>query len=151
LIPLLDLNVLVSAHRKDIPGHAEMFKYLSGLRSGHQFFGVPELVLSGVIRISTNSRVFKVPSTSEEALNFNASITLAPKCLLVRPSETHRRVFENLVRQIGARGNLVPDAYLAAMAIDQGFEFITNDADFGRFPGLTWRKPLETQSTTNPN
>ena len=129
-----------------------MLRYVDELRAGAILFGVPELVLSGLVRIVTSAPVFKPRlSTIEEALNFASDIIASPKCLLVRPSETHWRVFESLARRVGARGKLVPDAYLAALAIDQGFEFITNDSDFARFPGLTWRNPLATQSITNPH
>ena len=129
-----------------------MLRYVDGLRAGRVFFGVPELALSAVVRIATSSSVFKPSlSTTDEALNFAAGVIASPKCLLVRPSEKHWRVFENLARRVGACGKSVPDAYLAAMAIDQGFEFITNDKDFARFPGLTWRHPLAAQGVTNPN
>ncbi len=151
MIPLLDVNVLLPVHRGELPNHAGMLAYVSGLRSGEQLFGVPELVLSGVIRIATYSKAFTPPSTTEAAFAFAASIIASPKCLLVRPSKTHWRVFEDLSRRAGARGKLIPDAYLAALAIDQEFEFITLDTDYSRFPGLTWRHPLATQSITNPH
>ncbi len=151
MIPLLDLNVLLAAHRRDHPNHAGMLEYVNGLRAGNHFFGVPELALSGVARIATFAPSFKPPSTTEEVFNFTAAILASPKCMLVRPTKSHWRVFESLARTVGARGKLVPDAYLAAMAIDQGFEFITNDSDFSLFPGLTWRAPLATHSISNPH
>lgn len=151
MIPLLDVNVLIPVHRGEHAAHRAMFEYVDRLRGGQIFFGVPEIALSAVIRIVTHSKIFRPPSSITEAFDFAASITSSPKCLLVRPSQTHWRVFENLSRRVGAGGKLVPDAYLAALAIDQGFEFVTNDADFAKFPGLTWRHPLAAQSIFNPN
>ena len=42
---------------------------------------------------------------------------------------------------VQAKGNLVTDAYLAALAIEKGAELITSDRDFSRFPGLKWQAP----------
>jgi uncharacterized protein len=149
VIPLLDVNILVSAHRGEALNHLMMLDYLNELRSGQQFFAVPEIAFSSLLRLVTNPKMFKPPSTPDGTLAFIASISRSAKCLVVRPSETHWLVFENLVRRVNAAGNLIPDAYLAAMAIDQGYEFVTNDSDFARFPGLTWRNLLAAHSTTN--
>jgi hypothetical protein len=151
VIALLDVNILIPIHRSDHPDHAVMMNYFEQLRRERLPFGVPELVLSSVVRIVTSASSFKPRlSTTDEAFNFAADILASPKCLLVRPAESHWRIFESLARRVRARGKLVPDAYLAALAIDQGFELITNDADFACFPGLIWRRPLESTSTTNP-
>lgn len=150
MIPLLDVNILISAHRGEQPDHVAMLAYVDSLRNGPTYFGVPELVLSAVIRIVTAPTTFKPPSTTDAAFDFSASIMASPHCLIVRPSESHWKVFESLAREVKARGKLVPDAYLAALAIDQGFEFVTKDTDYARFPGLTWRNPLNLQSTVNP-
>lgn len=59
------------------------------------------------------------------------------------PGERHWEIFTRLCRSARARGNLVPDAYLAALAIESGTEWITTDRDYARFPGLRWRHPLD--------
>jgi len=61
----------------------------------------------------------------------------------VAPGERHWDIFGRLCREGGATGNLVPDAWLAALAIEWGCEFVTTDRDFARFPGLRWRHPLQ--------
>jgi hypothetical protein len=61
---------------------------------------------------------------------------------MVRPGPRHWSIFARFCREIGARGNLVPDAFLAALAIEAGCEIITCDRDFARFTGLRWRHPL---------
>lgn len=55
----------------------------------------------------------------------------------------HWGIFRALCADAGAKGNLVPDAYLAAMAIESGCEWVTTDRDFSRFSGLHWRYPLQ--------
>src|SRR6266480_1637974 len=129
MIPLLDVNVLISVHRAEQPAHAQTLSYLQSLRTGTDFFGVAELALSAVVRIVTAPKPFNPPSYTRAAFDFAASIIASPKCMLVRPSESQWRVFETLACAVGARGKLIPDAYFAAMAIDQGFEFVTFDSD----------------------
>ncbi len=63
--------------------------------------------------------------------------------MVVSPGERHWEIFSRLCRQTGVKGNLVPDAYLAALAIESGSEWITTDRDYVRFPGLRWRRPLD--------
>ncbi len=104
--------------------------------------GVSELVLSGFVRVVTHPRVFDPPDPVEAALDFAAAVRGQPAAVLVTPGERHWAVFDQLCRAAGARGNLVPDAWLAALAIESGAEFITTDRDFSRFPGLRWRHPL---------
>jgi predicted nucleic acid-binding protein len=53
-------------------------------------------------------------------------------------------VYGQLSSQLSVTGNLVPDAMLAALAIEHGLELWSTDTDFARFPGLRWRNPLTT-------
>jgi predicted nucleic acid-binding protein len=62
--------------------------------------------------------------------------------VIVAPGPRHWGIFANLCAAVGAKGNLVPDAYLAALALESGSEWVTTDHDFSRFPGLRWRHPL---------
>ena len=94
------------------------------------------------MRIVTHPRVFDPPVPIAAALEFADSLRSQPNAVLVSPGESHWAIFERLCVAAGARGNLVPDAYLAALAIESGSEWITTDRDFSRFPGLRWRHPL---------
>ena len=73
---------------------------------------------------------------------FAAALRDRSNAVLVAPGPRHWTIFERLCTESGARGNLVPDAYHAALAIESGSEWITTDRDYGRFPGLRWRHPL---------
>jgi hypothetical protein len=101
-----------------------------------------ELVLSGFLRVVTHPRVFRDPSLLKDALAFVSQVRDQPHRVPVAPGPRHWRIFMDLVRETGAKGNLVPDAYLAAMAIESGSEWVTTDRDFARFPNLRWRHPL---------
>jgi toxin-antitoxin system PIN domain toxin len=111
--------------------------------NGDEAYGVSDLVLSGFLRIVTHPRVFVDPSPLAKALAFADEIRSPEHCVLVTPGERHWAIFARLCRSGAVRGNLVPDAYLAALAIEWGCEWITTDRDFSRFPGLRWRHPLE--------
>ena len=55
----------------------------------------------------------------------------------------HSEIFQRLCKETETVGNLIPDAYFAALAIESGCEWITTDRDYARFKGLRWRHPLE--------
>jgi toxin-antitoxin system PIN domain toxin len=139
---LLDVNVLVYAFRKDAPRHDQYAQWLRDLVDGDQTFGVPDLVSSGFLRVVTHHRVFQLPSSFDEALRFVDELRRSPVFVHVAPGPRHWDIFVQLCRSVDARGNLVPDAYLAAMAIESGCQWITTDRDYSRFPGLRWRTPI---------
>lgn len=86
--------------------------------------------------------MFDPPAPIEQALAFADALRDQPTAVLLGPGPRHWGIFERLCLEAGAKGNLVPDAYLAALAIESGAELITTDRDFARFPGLRWRHPL---------
>ncbi len=140
---LCDVNVLLYAFRSDADRHAEYRSWLIERLDGPENIGVSELVLSGVVRIATHPRVYRKPSASSEAFAFADAIRSRPNAVMVAPSQRHWTVFRDLCHGSGAKGNLVPDAYFAALAIEWGCEWMTTDRDYARFPGLRWRHPLE--------
>ncbi len=141
---LTDVNVLIYAHRKDTPDHPRYAAWLTDMVASAQSYATADLVLSGFLRVVTNPKVFRRPSTLEEALSFVREFREASNCVVVRPGERHWEIFVSLCRKVGARGNLIPDAYLAALAIETGSEWVTTDRDYSRFQGLRWRHPLDT-------
>ncbi|OGA38883.1 MAG: DNA-binding protein [Betaproteobacteria bacterium RIFCSPLOWO2_12_FULL_62_13] len=140
---LPDVNVLVYAHREDTAHHAECHRWLETAINGDEAYGISELVLSGFVRVVTHPKVFTKPSRIADALTFADQLRNRPNCVLVAPGPRHWEIFCRLCTESGVKGNLVPDAYLAALAIESGCEWVTTDRDFSRFIGLRWRHPVE--------
>ena len=138
---LPDVNVLVSAYRTDAPAHTVCRAWLESTVHGDEAFAVAELVLSGFLRIVTHPRVFARPTPVDAALEFAHALRAQPHCIQVTPGARHWSIFERLCRDADARGNLVADAYLAALAIESGCEWVTLDRDYARFAGLRWSTP----------
>ena|ERR1700742_765902 len=138
---LPDVNVLVAAFRSDQLQHSVCRPWLADIVTRDARFGLSTLVLSAVVRITTNGRIFKSPSSIGEAFDFCQSLLSQPHCQLVEPGERHWDIFRSLCEQADVRGPRVTDAWLAALAIESGSQWITLDRDFARFPGLDWRAP----------
>ncbi len=139
---LPDANVLVYAHRKDTDHHQPMRTWLESLIGSDQAYGMSDLVLSRFLQIVTHPRIFKRPSPLKDALAFASAVRSEPNCVPVAPGPRHWEIFARLCRLSTAKGHLVPAAYLAALAVESGSEWITTDGDYGRFRGLRWRHPL---------
>ena len=140
---LPDVNVLVYAHREDAPQHAGYREWVENVINGDESYGLSDLVLSGFVRVATHPKVFARPSTLADALVFTEQMRDRPNCVPIAPGPRHWKIFRTLCAQVGAKGNLVPDAYLAAMAIESGCEWITTDRDFSRFKALRCRHTLQ--------
>lgn len=134
---LLDVNVLVYAFRQDTERHEDYRAWLLELINGDSAFGLVEQVLMSVVRITTHPRIFKQPSVLAEVRPFVDSLWKHPLCRVIRPTDRHWPLFLKTCERSGARGNLVSDAWFAALAIESGCTWITADRDFARFPGLT--------------
>ncbi len=140
---LPDVNVLVYSFRADAGDHARYRAWLDTTVNGDAAFGLADLVLSGFLRVVTHPSVFKTPTPMADALRFVEVIRGVPNAIVVAPGPRHFDIFTGLCRLTGVRGNLVPDAYLAALAIESGSDWVTVDKDFARFPGLRCRHPLD--------
>ena len=94
------------------------------------------------MRLATNARVFVRPDTTDAVLAY-LDVLREPPGQLLRAGTAHWARFTELCRHLQLRGNLVPDAYLAALALEQGAELVTFDRGFGRYPRLRWRCLLD--------
>jgi len=139
---LPDVNLLLYAFRDAAPDHQRYRAWLEATVDAEEPFAVADIVLSGFVRVATHPRIFDPPASLDEAFAFARALRGAPTAVLVVPGPRHFDLFEKLCRDGGARGNLVSDAYLAALVIESGSELVTTDRDFARFPGLRWRHPL---------
>jgi len=138
-----DLNVLIYAYDVRHPRRDEYKAWLEDVGSGPEGFGLPSIVLSGFVRIATHPRILAKPLTTEKALRVTDELRTAPFAMAMEPGPKHWAIFSELCRKVEAKGNTVPDAYLAALAIEHGCEWNTTDRGFARFPGLRWRHPLD--------
>ena len=105
-------------------------------------YGISELVLSGFVRVVTHPRVFNPPSPLTAAVAFASEVLTPEHAVAIVPGPRHWDIFLRLCHDAAARGNLVSDAYLAALAIESGCEWISTDSDYARFTGLKWRRPF---------
>ena len=140
---LLDVNILVSAHREDAEQHREIRSWLETALREPAGVAVSELALSGCLRVITHPKIFKKPTPLALALEFLENFRARDEVHVLGPGPGHWKIFINLCRRGDARGNLVPDAFHAALAMELGCEWLTLDRGFARFPGLKWRHPLD--------
>ena len=138
---LPDVNILVHAFRSDSSDHETCRTWLDNVVNGDGRYGMSPQVLSGVIRITTHPKVFAMPSSLDEVLRFCDIVLAQSHSVVIQPGERHWEIFKRLCTDADARGNLVPDAWFAALAIESGCEWITLDHDYARFPGLQWSVP----------
>lgn len=140
---LLDVNILVYAHREDAERHPDYKAWLESALGRVPGVAVSDLALSGFVRLVTHPKIFRVPTPFADALEFVEDLRSRDSVKVLPPGPRHWKVFLDLCRKADARGNLVPDAYHAALAVETGCEWVTADRGFSRFPGLKWRHPLE--------
>lgn len=139
-----DVNICLAAMRPDASPQAERVRlWLADRLNGHEQVGFSELVLSSMMRIATNHRVFREPSTPAQAIEFADALLSAPAATAVRPGARHWRIFGDLVTSHRLRANDVPDAYLASLAMEAGATFVTLDRGFARFVGLRRLDPTQ--------
>lgn len=139
---LPDVNVLLYAFRRDSVRHADYHGWLEEAINDDAAYGISPQVLAALIRMSTNPRVYIRPSTVREAIAFCNALLEPPHCTIMQPGPRHWGIFVRLCEEARATGNLVQDAWFAALAVESGCEWITTDREYARFPGLRWREPL---------
>jgi toxin-antitoxin system PIN domain toxin len=138
---LPDINVLLAAHRDAVSRHEEARAWLVSALAGPETVALCLPVVSGFIRVSTSPRVFSPPSTHDQVFAFVAHLAAHPRTAWVNPGRSHLSLLERLCRGGDARGDLVPDAVIAALAVEAGATVVTYDRDFARFEGVRWRPP----------
>ena len=138
---LPDVNVLVYAFRSDAAQHERYRNWLDGIVNGKAAYGIAPQVLASVVRVTTHPKIFARPSLPADAFAFCRVLLEQPHATVIAPGERHWEIFETLCGTAASTGNLVQDAWFAALAVESGCEWITTDRDFARFPELNWRTP----------
>ncbi|MGL5819005.1 MAG: TA system VapC family ribonuclease toxin [Phycicoccus sp.] len=144
---LADVNVLVFAYRREAEDHDAYAAWLAELIAGQDELALVDHCLTGFLRVVTNPRIFADPAPGAEALTFVDRVRRARRGRPVAATPATWDVFARYVTEDRAiRGNLVPDAYLAALAVSHGCRLATGDRGFARFPGLKSFDPLTSAS-----
>lgn len=139
----LDTNILVYARRRETPHHQAARKLLTGLAEGAEPWGLPWPCVYEFLRVVTHARVFDPPTDLDAALEGLESLLDSPSIVLLGEGPNHAAQLRRTLVEGDARGNLVHDAHIAALALEHGVhELWTTDKDFARFPGLRVRNPF---------
>ena len=137
-----DINLLLYAYDSDSPFHAKAAAWWRGCLSGAEPVGLPAVVAFGFIRVGTSARAFRDPMSAAEGAVCVRSWLEQPMVRIIEPGPDHVGQVLKLLEALGTAGNLVTDAQIAALAIEQEAVLHTADADFQRFPALRWLNPL---------
>lgn len=139
---LLDANLFLHAYNADSPKQESAAQWLEETLSGTETVALSWSVLLAFLRVSTSPRVYRNPLDVSEALDIVESWLEQPCTTIVNPTPRHHVVLKDLLGPLGTAGNLTSDAHLAALAIEHGADLYSSDADFARFPGLSWINPI---------
>jgi len=138
---LLDLNLVIAAFREDHPHHDLALSWLERMLRDRRRFSVPVIVWIGFVRIVTNRRIFTPSTPIVDAFAFVRAMAEQPGHIQLDYASDHLGRFEAVCVDADATGDLVTDAYLAALAIEHGCTLVSLDRDFARFEGLRWERP----------
>ncbi len=139
---LIDANLLVYAHVSSFAQHHPACAWLDGQLNGGAPVGLPWASLLAFLRLVTNPRVFERPEPITDAWRQILAWLQCETAWIPQPTERHAVLLEELLAVPGVHGNLVPDAHLAALAMEHGLMLCSADSDFARFPSLRWQNPL---------
>jgi len=138
---LIDANILLYAVDTSSPQHRQTADWLTAQLSGCRRVGMPWQSLVAFLRISTHPRAARTPLTPDEAWSYVADWLAADVVWVPTPTERHGRILADLIGRYQLRGNLVSDAELAALAIENGLTVCSADTDFARFSEVAWLDP----------
>lgn len=139
---LVDANLLVYAKMSVFPKHSLALQWLDGRFNGMERVGLPWPSLIAFLRLVTNPRVFDRPMGAGAAWAQVEEWLSLPQAWIPLPTDRHAETLGRLLQASSATANLVPDAHLAALAIEHGLVLCSTDGDFARFEGLRWENPL---------
>jgi toxin-antitoxin system PIN domain toxin len=139
---LVDANILVYAHVSSFAQHGAASEWLDRQLNGSALVGLPWASLLAFLRLVTNSRIFEHPEPIADAWLQVQEWLACESVWTPEPTERHSELLGDLLKLPGVHGNLVPDAHLAALAIEHGLTLCSADGDFARFRALRWLNPI---------
>lgn len=137
-----DVNLLVYAYNTSAHQHNAARHWWDGLLNGTEPVGLPWAVITGFVRLMTNPRIVAAPLTPEQAVSDIWDWLHRDHIFLIDPGPQHLDLLLGNLVAVSAGADWVTDAHIAALATEHGAVVHSNDADFGRFPGLRWHNPL---------
>lgn len=140
---VVDANLLLYAYNADAPQHNAAARWLADLFDSGEVIALPWVTLWAFLRICTNPRIWTNPLPSREAFSIVGEWLGHPDVVQLQPGARHREILQRLVVECHAIGPLLPDAVLAALAMEHGALLASTDRDFARFEGLRWVDPLK--------
>ena len=142
---LVDANLLLYAKFGDYPQHERCLRWFTEKLNGSRRVGLPWASLLAFLRIATNPRVFERPMPTKLAWDQVEARLRLPTTWIHLPTPDHVHLLGHLIVDSGASSSIVPDAHLAALALEHGLILCSADSDFARFPELRWENPLATR------
>jgi uncharacterized protein len=139
---LLDANLLLYAVNERAPEHEAAAVWLTEQLNGSRRVGLPWQTLGAFMRISTHPRAFERPLPPATAWERVSDWLAAPVAWVPHPGVEYPRLLGELITRHSVSGNLIPDAQLAALALEHGLTLCSADTDFARFSELRWVNPL---------
>jgi toxin-antitoxin system PIN domain toxin len=143
---IVDANVLLYAVDRSSTHHAAAVEWVEGVLNGATRVGFPVQTLAAFVRIVTHPRVMRDPLPVERAVAVVDEWLAVPVAWVPAPGPATWAIAITLLQAHGATGNLVPDALLAALAVEHGVPVVSADSDFARFPEVTWVNPVRLPS-----
>lgn len=143
---LVDANLLIYAANRAAPEHERARAWLDDRLSGSAAVGLPWASLLGFIRLATNPAVVRDPVTPAAAMRQVRAWLACTPAWIPDPEAEHAAILGRLLEPAWMTSRLVPDAHLAALAIEHGLTLCSTDGDFARFAGLHWQNPLAAAS-----
>ena len=147
---LIDANRLIYAHVVSLPQHERAREWLDSQLNGHAPVGLPWSSLLAFLRLVTNPRVFEQPEPIASAWEQVRAWLAGDVVWIPQPGKQHAELLGELLALPGIQANLVPDADLAALALEYGLTLYSTDGDFARFPRLRWVEPAQLLSSDGP-
>lgn len=142
---LVDANILLYAVDSGSVHHQRAQAWLTDQLNGQHRVGLPWESLTAFVRIATHPRAARVPLTPSAAWQIVEEWLAVPTVWVPLPTDQHAVVLGRLIAKYEVSGNLVPDAHLAALAIEHGLPLYSADTDFARFLEIRWRNPVNAE------
>ena len=139
---LIDANILIYAHVSSFAQHKLACEWLDQQLNASAPVGLPWASVLAFLRLVTNPRVFEHPEPIRDAWQQVCMWLTAETVWIPQPTERHADLLGEFLGLPGVHGNLVPDAHLAALAIEHGLTLCSTDGDFARFQRLRWHNPI---------